>query len=278
MPEFNYRKKKENKLKLIFLKLGGSLITDKDKPYSARLDIIRSAAEQIVRATTQNPDMHILIGHGSGSFGHSAAKNSGYSKGEFNKTNWHGFQSIWFAAHSLNRILIEEFFQAGLPVVSFPPSAAVNSKNKKIISWNIEPIKATLSSGLIPVIYGDIIFDQDLGGIIYSTEELFLYLINELNPGKILLAGKEEGVWADFPDNSELIRNLSKNNIQRYQSSINSSQYVDVTGGMQKKVELMFMVQDLHPDIQINIFSGEIPGLIFQALSGKDIGTKITKK
>ena len=32
---------------LVFLKLGGSLITDKDQAYSARIEVIRRAAEEI---------------------------------------------------------------------------------------------------------------------------------------------------------------------------------------------------------------------------------------
>ena len=53
----------------IFLKLGGSLITDKDKPYTARTQVIADIAKEIVAARKTDPDMELLIGHGSGSFG-----------------------------------------------------------------------------------------------------------------------------------------------------------------------------------------------------------------
>ncbi len=62
---------------LTFLKLGGSLITDKDSPHTARPEILRRLADEIVAARQSNPAMQLLIGHGSGSFGHMPAKKYG---------------------------------------------------------------------------------------------------------------------------------------------------------------------------------------------------------
>ena len=59
---------------LTFLKLGGSLITDKDSPHTARPEILRRLAEEIAAARQHNPAMQLIIGHGSGSFGHMPAK------------------------------------------------------------------------------------------------------------------------------------------------------------------------------------------------------------
>ena len=58
---------------LVFLKLGGSLITDKTQPYTPRLDIIEDAALQISTTLRQHPELRLVLGHGSGSFGHVAA-------------------------------------------------------------------------------------------------------------------------------------------------------------------------------------------------------------
>jgi isopentenyl phosphate kinase len=54
---------------LVFLKLGGSLITDKTRPYTPRLDILALLAEQIAAA-----NVRMVLGHGSGSCWHTAAK------------------------------------------------------------------------------------------------------------------------------------------------------------------------------------------------------------
>lgn len=259
----------------IFLKLGGSLITDKSSPYTARIGIIQNIADQIRKALLDFQNFRLIIGHGSGSFGHAAAKYEGYLVQDSLKNNSKGFQTIWFAAHSLNQIVINVLNDFNLPVVSFPPSAAALSDHKKIISWNKEPILSALENNMIPVIFGDIIFDKDSGGIIYSTEELFLNLLNCIQPKRILLAGIEPGVWADFPQKTRIINKLNKKNYQKFQLSINSSMSIDVTGGMRKKIELMFKAQELHPEIEINIFSGESPGAIYESLAGNNIGTSI---
>jgi isopentenyl phosphate kinase len=57
-------------MELVFLKLGGSLITDKDTPRSPRRDVLARLAAEILYAHRQRPQMQLVIGHGSGSFGH----------------------------------------------------------------------------------------------------------------------------------------------------------------------------------------------------------------
>ncbi len=59
---------------LVFLKLGGSLITDKNQRYTARLDRLSHLADEIRTALTDLPDLRLVLGHGSGSFGHYAVQ------------------------------------------------------------------------------------------------------------------------------------------------------------------------------------------------------------
>ena len=259
----------------IFLKLGGSLITDKDQPYTARRDVIARIAEEISSAIENNSQIELLVGHGSGSFGHYAAKDYGTREKVTNQKEWYGFQKVWHAAHSLNQIVVEEFIKANLPVISLPPSAALLADNRKITKWTTAPIQSALENKLIPVIFGDVIFDKHLGGIIYSTEDLFQGLIPKLQPDKILLAGKEEGVWENYPENTKLITEICAEHLDSLQSKIKSSESIDVTGGMATKVELMINIVKEHPQTEITIFSGEHPGSIFHAISGAALGTTI---
>jgi len=53
---------------LIFLKLGGSLITNKDLPNTARQLVLNRIAGEISNALQHNKQIKLLIGHGSGSF------------------------------------------------------------------------------------------------------------------------------------------------------------------------------------------------------------------
>jgi isopentenyl phosphate kinase len=135
-----------------------------------------------------------------------------------------------------------------------------------------------LENGLIPVVYGDTIFDRALGGIILSTEELFLHLIKDLKPDRILLAGKEKGVWGDFPKKNQLVQEISPGNYENLNTTLLASDSVDVTGGMRKKVSLMLEALKIEPKLKIQIFSGEVPGNIYKALSDIQTGTSILVK
>ena len=156
---------------LIFLKLGGSLITDKDVPNTARVALIKQLGNEIKNAIASDPDMNLLIGHGSGSFGHFAAVENSVNSGIQTPQDWVGFQKVWWAARQLNQIVTHTFHSLDIPVISLPASAALISKDKEILNWNIEPIQSCLRNHLIPVIFGDVVFDQKLGATILSTEE-----------------------------------------------------------------------------------------------------------
>lgn len=259
----------------IFLKLGGSLITDKDKPYTAKKKIIGRIAEEISAARKADPDLQLLLGHGSGSFGHYAAADYGTRDGVSNDREWDGFQKVWYAARSLNQIVVEAFHRTNLPVISFPPSACILADNKQVKSWTTQPIQTALEHGLIPVLYGDVIFDKALGGIIYSTEDLFSALLPKLKPDLILIAGKEAGVWEDYPHNTKLYKTITSRDYDHILSNLGSSGSTDVTGGMAAKVGLMIDIVRSNPGIRARIFSGSEPGNIQNALSGADIGTTI---
>jgi isopentenyl phosphate kinase len=59
---------------LVFCKLGGSVITDKLRPSTPRGGAIARLAAEVAGARAQRPGMRVLLGHGSGSFGHVVAR------------------------------------------------------------------------------------------------------------------------------------------------------------------------------------------------------------
>ena len=66
---------------LIFLKLGGSLLTDKTSEETLRPDVLDRLASEICQALALDRCIPLLLGHGSGSFGHVAAAKHGTRKG-----------------------------------------------------------------------------------------------------------------------------------------------------------------------------------------------------
>ncbi len=260
---------------LYFLKLGGSLITDKNRAHTHRPEALAGLAEQIAAALRGRPELGLVLGHGSGSFGHVAGKKYATRQGVSGPAQWRGFVEVWKEARALNQIVLEALLAAGLPVVAFPPSACAASQAGRITSWNLAPIEAALDAGLVPLVNGDVAFDRRLGGTILSTEDVFFYLAPRLNPQRILLAGIEAGVWEDYPQNTRLIPTITPASLAQSAMALRGSAAVDVTGGMLNKVESMLALVQEIPGLEVLIFSGVQEGNLFNALGGGSPGTLI---
>lgn len=260
---------------VIFLKLGGSLITDKSRPHTPRTNVIDRIAQEVQNALEQSGGISLIIGHGSGSFGHVPGNRYQTRAGVYDEAQWSGFAEVWSEARALNQILIQAFVKRKIPVIAFPPSASAISRDGKLQKWMTQPVHFALEHDIIPIIYGDVVFDRQIGGTILSTEDLFAYLAKELKPRKILLAGMEEGVWKDYPSNTILIQKITPSIFFELKGSIGKSDNIDVTGGMHEKVSILMQIIQNSPSTQGMIFSGMVSGNIEKALSGDLLGTAI---
>jgi len=260
---------------LIFLKLGGSLLTDKNRESSARLDTIRRCAREVRQALRARPELRLLLAHGSGSFGHVAALQS-----HFGSDGVTGYAETGAAAARLNRIVTDVLLGEGLPVVSMQPSASALCDNGRLLELAIRPIEFALNNRLVPLLFGDVAFDRSRGETIASTEMLFAYLASALRPQRIVLAGQVNGVYTADPlrvAGADLIPRITPSSFPSMRAQLGSSYGIDVTGGMLTKVEQMVELVGRFPGLRVHIISGETSGLLAQALQVDDnnLGTRI---
>jgi isopentenyl phosphate kinase len=260
---------------LLFLKLGGSLITDKAHPHTHLPSVLNRVAEEIAAAWEQIPGLRLVVGHGSGSFGHIPGLKYGTRQGVRNERDWAGFTEVWSEARALNQLVLEALQGVSLPVIAFPPSSGMLTCDGQPLDWDIRPLQSALQQRLLPLVNGDVAFDTQRGGTIVSTEDIFLFLAPLLQPQRILLAGIEDGVWVDFPRRSQLAREITPGSYTGLGQALAGSQAVDVTGGMQAKVVSMLELSQQHPGLEVWIFSGKKPDAIHQALIGVTSGTRI---
>jgi len=261
------------RLSYIFLKLGGSLITEKDQPRTPRLDLLARLAREIATALSARPDLRLVVGHGSGSFGHFPARRYGTRQGVRTPEQWLGFAEVWKEAAALDHLVLDALQAAGLPAISFPASSALLAHDGQVLRWELGPLSSALRSGLLPVIYGDVVFDEARGGTIFSTEDLFVALAPYLRPARLLLAGSEAGVWADYPLRTRLIRLITPADLPQVSAAIQGSEAPDVTGGMLSKVTQMLDLAVRLPGLEIVIFSALQPGALQEVLLGGTSGT-----
>jgi isopentenyl phosphate kinase len=271
---------------LVLLKLGGSVITDKSQPFAAREDTIRRLGREIREALEDQPDLRLVLGHGSGSFGHVVAQKYRTHEGVVDtdeahrQESWRGFAETAAAAARLNRLVTELLLEENVPVVSYQPSASARCRRGELMYFDTHPMKQALEAGLVPLVYGDVAVDAVQGFAIISTEQIFDNIARELQPTRIILAGIVDGVYDGDPlTNSEAMRyeEITRDNWGEVEITLGGSHATDVTGGMFSKVRDMYHLALAQPPLQVHIVSGEISGHVNSALSGSDgdIGTLI---
>ncbi|MDW8146830.1 MAG: isopentenyl phosphate kinase [Roseiflexaceae bacterium] len=255
---------------IALVKLGGSIITDKTRQECANVDTIRRLAGEL-RQAIDAADMRIIVGHGSGSFGHIYAQRYGVHRGLAPDADWMGFALTSAAALRLNRIVVDELLAVGIPALALQPSATLVARGGQLARWNTDALERALDHRLVPVIHGDVAFDEIQGSAIISTEQLLAHLamLPSFRPTRIVLVGKSGVYTADPRSNphAERIARIDERNITDVLAGAGGSHGIDVTGGMRSKVELMWQLVQTIPSLQVYLI-GPAPGLLHRALLG----------
>jgi isopentenyl phosphate kinase len=255
---------------LVFLKLGGSLLTDKTRPQALRGDVLTRLAAEIAAALAERPDLQLLIGHGSGSFGHVTAQQYGTRAGVRSPAEWRGYAEVARVAAELNRLVVDALWDAGVPALRLQPSASAHCRNGELLALDDRPLIAALRNGLAPVIHGDVALDDVRGGTIISTEEIFGWLAPRLHPQRIVLVGEVAGVLTADPSSGnkgEVIAEITPATLPLLNEALGGSRGVDVTGGMVAKVAQMVNLVQTTPSLAcVQVITGLAPGLLQRVL------------
>jgi isopentenyl phosphate kinase len=249
---------------LAFLKLGGSLITDKETPKTADVEAITRLSLEIAQTLSRVDGLKLVLGHGSGSFGHSEAHKYGTAAGAASPEDWAGFADVAYAASELHRMMVDALRTAGVRVMSFKPSSSAVCVDGKLRMMVVEPIRRAVDAGLVPLVHGDVAFDREQGSAIVSTEDVFDYLAEVLEPETILLSGDYEGV---MDAHGNLISEITPRTYSQYAEALGEASAPDVTGGMASKVQRMLALAERQPGTTIHIFSGMVEGNIPRILT-----------
>lgn len=258
---------------IVFIKYGGSIITDKSRPQFASQDIIQHLNEQVKYLTLNSPYLFVL-GNGGGSFGHYFAMK--YGLGTHKKASNETILGICRGKDGnnyLNRLVVNNLLNVGIAATS------VRISTPYILSENSEAWKEIclyLKKGILPVLYGDILVMKNGECQIISTEQAFLDLAG-------YLTHKEKESFKIhkfiFCTDTDGIRDKAGNRIPEitedfYDESLfwNSDRVYDVTGGMKKKVEISLELAKMAP---VQIINGIEENTIIQAVVGDAIGTSI---
>ena len=254
---------------IVLVKLGGSVITDKSKAYFANVDIIKRLAKEL-RISKKS----IILAHGSGSFGHTSAVKYGGEKGYKSKE---GIAKVARDAMEINRIVMDILVKEKIPAISFRPMSMILAKSGQMEENFFQAVELAANQGLIPVVYGDVIWDKKWKSTIYSGETILnrigIYLKNKgFKIDKIIQVGETNGV---YDDKGNTIPRITKNSWQNLRKYVYKPRVKDVTGGMQHKIEDALKMTEI--GVNTLLINGKVKNELLNALLNKKVKGTVIK-
>ncbi len=256
---------------VVFLKLGGSLITDKTRPDTARPEVLRRLATEIARAQARPGARRLVLGHGSGSFGHAAAARLGVDRG-IDRDRPEAVSEVQERAMALHRQVADALRAAGLAPFSLAPSTSLVTDVGRPVAVSVEPVILALDWGLLPVVFGDVVLDRFRGCSICSTESVLVAVAERMARRRLHV---ERALWAGVTDgvldaHDRTIREIGLETADEALAAAGAAAGTDVTGGMLHRLEsALTLARRGTPSL---VFDGTVPGAVEAALAGEAAG------
>ncbi|NCN45634.1 MAG: hypothetical protein COU63_03805 [Candidatus Pacebacteria bacterium CG10_big_fil_rev_8_21_14_0_10_36_11] len=264
------------KTPLILVKLGGSLITNKEIDASVKKEVLKDLISQIKKIRNDFPGIQLIIGHGQGSFAHVPAKKYETMSGFINENSRLGMAIVQDKAAQLNRLVVEEFLSQEIPAVTFAVSNTVITDNRNEKSNFFALLEEQLNQGLFPITYGDVLVDSKVGCTIWSTDIILNYLASKfIETGYLIDKVIHLTEVAGFlDDDGQIIENIEQQNWPELKKFLTKTRGVDVTGGMELKIEESLDLAKKHQVISY-VIAGKDNNL-YKLIAGENwVGTKI---
>ncbi len=246
------------------VKLGGSLITEKSTGGAVRAEVLGALAADVARA--MGAGHRLVLGHGSGSFGHPAARRAGLRGGVARHVPALDVARVQAAAADLHRRVVEALLEAGAPAFSIPPSAAAPATRGHPGALPLEVLEAALAAGLLPVVYGDVALEPGGGALIRSTERILTSVAVGLRRRGVQVrralwlgdvAGLLDGAGA-------VVARVSPRAADGALSLAGAAEGADVTGGMAHRLETALELAAL--GVPSWMGDGRLPGVVGRLL------------
>ena len=258
------------------LKIGGSVITDKEGQLAAKTQEINRLAGEIHGAGVQN----LILTHGGGSFGHPSAEEYAIKEGYKEESQKVGFSVTHHYMTVLNGLFMDSLIWHELPAVSVTPSSCIITENGRIRQFEDTSVKSLLKMGFTPVLYGDAVLDTKLGFTVLSGDQLASALAIRFGAARIVIGVDVDGLYDADPKlvkTAKMLDRLTLEGLKGLQGKLGKATACDVTGGMFGKMAELIPAVELN--IPITVVNASKPRNVYKALKGEAVnGTVIEKE
>jgi isopentenyl phosphate kinase len=266
---------------LTVLKLGGSLLTDKTKPYTLRANILASSAREISECMKSGQIQSLVLLHGVGSYGHPPVLEYQLHKGYQTRDQLLPLSKTQYIVNEFRQMIVKQLQTEGVPVNLMHPSSIVVSEKMKMTRYFLEPLKGYLSIGMVPLLGGDIIYDTAMGFSVGSADQLAVILANELETRRLIFVTDVAGIYEGDPKrnpDAALLEEINLNESDHVLARMGKSQMTDASGGMKQKLRTLEICRDkIKKGLDVGIISMMERGNLKAFLGGEKIKcTRIT--
>jgi isopentenyl phosphate kinase len=237
------------------LKLGGSVVTDKETPETVDEENLRRAAAALAGTG------ELVLVHGGGSFGHPHAAEHGVSTTE-GTDDAGAVRAVHGAMQRLNDAVVTALADAGVPAVPVHPLSTATRTESGDLRLSTRQIEAALTEGFVPVLHGDVVVHENAGATILSGDELVVEIAAGIGADRVGVCSTVPGVYDAEDDIIDRI-----DSFEAVADALGGSDATDVTGGMAGKVEAL-----LGLDAPAHVFGIDD---LDAFLDGGDPGTRI---
>ncbi len=263
------------------MKIGGSVITEKNRPgVFIRRKLLNEIAKDCAAALSANKNTRLIIIHGAGSGGHQIAKQYHLENGTNNDSNKiDGALIIRAANQKLNLAITEIFLKQGVNIAPVHTASTIIQNSGKIKQCFYDVIDEALNLNCVPLLYGEMVYDQILGMTICSGDAIAVDLAKKYNASKLVFASDVDGIFDKDPHtnhDAKLIKSIILKSITTDNKILLSGSHnVDVTGGLKNKIAVL-SGDDVPKSLkQVVICNGFNGGFISRAFNDNDDGTII---
>ncbi len=254
---------------MFIIKLGGSVITDKAKECCIKQKILDQLAAEIKRANKE-----VILVHGAGSFGHILAKKYKLNAGFKQKNQLEGFALTHAMVQRLNSLVLASLHRHTLPAISLPPHAILSLSNHAVSQVDCTVFKKYLDLGFLPVSFGDVALDAQLGFSICSGDLLVQLLAAEFAPEKVIFVIDEDGLYSANPKtekNATFLETVTVKDLEQLSTHLDT--HADVTKGMEGKLQTIRHIAKA--GIDTVLLNGNVHNRLYDILKGKKVRSTI---
>ncbi|MCG1003577.1 MULTISPECIES: isopentenyl phosphate kinase [Halobacterium] len=241
----------------VVVKLGGSVVTEKDQPETVADDRLAALAGALGEAAVDD----LVVVHGGGSFGHPHAADHGISSSE-GSAEAAAARDVASAMEELNGRVVGALADAGVPAVPVHPFSVGHRTVDGELRFETAQLEAMLGEGFVPVLHGDVLTQVGDGATIVSGDELVTHVARALDAERVGLCSTVPGV---LDESGDVVAEIT--DYDDVAAALGGSDATDVTGGMAAKVRALLAL-----GAPAFVFG---PDALSAFLAGEDAGTRI---